>query len=341
MANPFEQLSPIRRLQGWICVLMMLGGLIMMGAGILDYGDSPRLWVVAVGGLLLFAGLIALTFGPLLGAAEATMYEQCEELRRLNRNLSLQLEQLETIAENTRISDAAKALAHRDQELSALRQAIRDNVATMRWEAAFSLVNEMEQRFGYRDEASRVRQELEAERDGAIKTKLGEAIVLVEQHFTSYEWERAAYEIDRLRQIFPDNGQIRALPERMKQLQAEHKESLRTAWEDAVRRNDTDQAIDVLRHLDPYLTPEEGQALRDAARNVFKEKLLQLGVQFRFAVREKRWQDALDTGLELVREFPNARMASEVRDTLDVLRERARVSAEADAAGQARMSALD
>lgn len=336
MANPFEQLSPIRRLQGWICVLMILGGLIMIGAGILDYGDSTRLWVVAVGGLLLFAGLIALTFGPLLGAAEATMYEQCEELRRLNRNLAQQLEKLDAIAENTRISDAAKALAHRDQELEALRQAIRDNVCATRWEAAFSLVNEMEQRFGYREEASNLRCELEEERCGAIKDKLGEAIVLVEQHFASYEWERATHEINRLRQIFPDNEQILSLPERMQQLQAEHKASLKKAWQDAVGRNDTDQAIDVLRHLDPYLTAEEGQALRDAARNVFKDKLLQLGVQFRFAVKEKRWPDALSTGLELVREFPNARMASEVRDTLDVLRERARIAAEADAAGQAR-----
>jgi hypothetical protein len=55
---------------------------------------------------------------------------------------------------------------------------------------------------------------------------------------------------------------------------------------------------------------------------VFKEKLLQLGVQFRFAVNEKRWQDALSVGLELVGSFPNARMANEVREALDVIRQR-------------------
>jgi len=41
-------------------------------------------------------------------------------------------------------------------------------------------------------------------------------------------------------------------------------------------------------------------------------------------VTERRWQDALTTGLELIREFPNARMANEVREVLDTLRERAR-----------------
>jgi hypothetical protein len=36
----------------------------------------------------------------------------------------------------------------------------------------------------------------------------------------------------------------------------------------------------------------------------------------------------LDAGLEIVREFPNARMAREVREMLDVLRERARPPAQ-------------
>ena len=47
-------------------------------------------------------------------------------------------------------------------------------------------------------------------------------------------------------------------------------------------------------------------------------------MQFRFAVSERRWQDALDIGLELIRDFPNARMANEVREVMDTLRERAR-----------------
>jgi hypothetical protein len=69
------------------------------------------------------------------------------------------------------------------------------------------------------------------------------------------------------------------------------------------------------------------EAIQSTARTVFKEKLLQLGVQFRFAVQGKRWQDAVDIGLELIREFPNARMAHEVRERIETLRERARAAA--------------
>ena len=96
------------------------------------------------------------------------------------------------------------------------------------------------------------------------------------------------------------------------------------AWEEATQRSDTDHAIEILRELDQYLSPAEAHALQSSARHVFKEKLLQLGVQFRFAVNEKRWADALSTGLVLVRDFPNARMTNEVREALDTLRERAR-----------------
>jgi hypothetical protein len=118
------------------------------------------------------------------------------------------------------------------------------------------------------------------------------------------------------------------LIEQKQTLREKHKEELKAAWDEAVRRNDVDGAIDVLKGLDQYLTAAEAQALQDSARHVFKEKLLQLGVQFRFAVNEKRWQDALATGLELVREFPNSRMAIEVREALDTLRDRARPQGE-------------
>ena len=84
-----------------------------------------------------------------------------------------------------------------------------------------------------------------------------------------------------------------------------------------------------LKELDQYLSPAEAKALQASARDVFKDKLLQLGVQFRFAVTEKRWHDALTIGMEIIHDFPNARMAGEVREALDTLRQRARQPASA------------
>ena len=53
---------------------------------------------------------------------------------------------------------------------------------------------------------------------------------------------------------------------------------------------------DVDAALEVALTPAEAQSLRDSARDVFKARLLNLGVQFSLAVQESRWRDALEVG---------------------------------------------
>ena len=226
--------------------------------------------------------------------------------------------------ERTRLSDAAKSLAHRDRDIEALRQAIAEDIQRGRWEAALNLADEIETRFGYKEEADSIREELDTAKDQAIQAKLAQAIEKIEADFQGHNWEHAEIEIDRLKVVLPGNARVAGLADRMNSLKEQHKQELRQAWDEAVRRSDTDLAIDILRELDQHLSSAEAHELQASARDVFKEKLLQLGVQFRFAVTEKRWQDALTSGLELIRDFPNARMATEVREVLDTLRERAK-----------------
>jgi tetratricopeptide (TPR) repeat protein len=314
----------------------MIGAAVMMGLGIIGYGASPGVWMVAVGGIMLFSAIWLMTVTPLLLKMESNLARQLDEFRDLNKVVAKHSAMLEAIAENTRLSDAAKSLARRDQELDALREAIRDDIRKERWEAALTLIDEMERRFGYKEEADRVREELDDARNDRIQAKLSEAVEMIESHFHSHEWDRAQREIDRLMNALPDDSRVLSLQDRIKALRDQHKQELKAAWDDAVRRNDTDHAIDVLKELDQYLSPAEAQSLQTSARNVFKEKLLQIGIQFRFAVTERRWQDALNTGLELIRDFPNARMANEVREVLDTLRERARQVSEAQPADSGR-----
>jgi hypothetical protein len=323
----------------WLQVLVFLCAIVgagaLIGLGMLGYGSSASVWLGSAGALILFLAIIILTITTVLLKIEGTTYRQLNELRDLNEQLARQMAKLELIAENTRISDAAKSLAHRNEELEALRQAIRDDIRNEQWDAGFSMVNEMERRYGYRDEAHSLREELERARAEGIEGKLAAAIAMIEDHFTRKEWERANSEIDRLKRLLPDDPRVTSLVDRMSQLRQKHKQELLRAWDEAVRRSDTDHAIEVLKELDQYLSPREAEDLKAVARTVFKEKLLRIGVQFRFAVKGKRWKDALDIGLELVQEFPNARMAREVSDMLDLLRERARQNAESAAAPSA------
>ena len=80
-----------------------------------------------------------------------------------------------------------------------------------------------------------------------------------------------------------------------------------------------------------YLTPNEGLALQESASGVFRTKLHNLGVQFSLAVTEKQWDIALEAGRQIVLDFPNSKMAQEIRGKMDILRQRAHSSKPAQA----------
>jgi hypothetical protein len=68
--------------------------------------------------------------------------------------------------------------------------------------------------------------------------------------------------------------------------------------------------------------------LQEAATEVFKNKLHNLGVRFSLAVSDKQWNEALQTGHEIIKSFPNSRMADEIRQKLITLRNLAKNKAE-------------
>ncbi len=317
----FSQLRWLSILAGVFAILM---GCVLIVCGYVGVESYSRGWLLAAGGFTLFVGVMLMSFLALVVKIESTVSRQLSELRRLKEAVQQAVPTLDAIAENTRISDAAKSLAHRDGEIEAMRTAIRADIGNDRWESGVNLIEELRRRFGYTAEADAMQKELDEARGQAIQARLGKAIESIEALFKAHDWERADSEIDRLQHVLPNNQQINDLFDRMAELKDAHKEELKSAWSEAVRRSDTDRAIEVLRELDQYLSSAEAHALQASARDVFKEKLLQLGVQFRFAVTEKRWQDALNAGLELVKSFPNARMANEVREALDVIRQRVR-----------------
>lgn len=331
MSNGPGRFSQLRWLQTIAAVLGLIGGGALIGLGLTGYAENAQAWMIAAGGFVIFLVVIVMTVAPLLIKIEATQSRLLGEIRDLNDAVSNESRKLEAIVENTRISDAAKSLARRDEELEALRAAIRNDIRTERWAAALSLIDEIEQRFGFAEEAEQLREEVDDARSDRIQNKLTEAIEIVEGYFARYEWDRAKAEIERLTRALPNDQRAASMFDRMKELREKHKRELLVDWEEAVRRADTDHAIEVLKELDMYLTPQEAQNLADAARSVFKEKLIQLGIQFRFAVKERRWNDALDIGIEIMRDYPNSKMASEVREAMDRLRELAEARAEREA----------
>jgi len=310
------------------CVLPILGGAALAALGIYrvslaDSGELDGVWLFAAGVAGVFVGLIVGALVSLVVKIESNTQRQHTELLDIHERMNRWETTLDTIAESVGLSDASKSIAHREQELAALRGSIRADIRVHNWDMAAYLVGEMENRFGCEDEASRLRQELDDERANVFRRRLAQAIAHIQELFSSHNWVVALQEIDRLSHVLPDEPRVVGLKDALQRNRDEHKRKLLDDWAESLRRDDIDGGIEVLKELDQYLTQEESASIESSARDVFKRKLLQLRFRFQYAVTERRWSDALEVGAQIMSEYPNARMASEIEESLPALRQRA------------------
>jgi hypothetical protein len=237
--------------------------------------------------------------------------------------LDTQRLQLEKIRETASLSDAAKQVAFRAQDLAALRAAIREDMDKGDFEAAMMLANEMERRFGYAQEADRFRDQITTTSRAAIDARVRETSDHVEMLLSKFEWDDATRETERLQRQFPTHAEVRKLTERIQSAKDSHKRELLKNWKDAIARDDIEASVSLLKQLDQYLSPSEAEAYKEAARDVFRKRLQQLQVQFALHVHDKNWGEALRIGQQITDEFPNTRTAAEVRERLPILQKNA------------------
>ncbi len=259
----------------------------------------------------------------LLLKVEGNSFRSYGVLRDLHLESERQSQSLSALAENAQLSDFVRAVTHRARERTALRLAINEEIIRGDWEAAYALVELLESRHGYRNEAMRLRKELDESRSRESVDRVHEAAARARDLMTAHNWDQARREMDRLVAANPDHPEVRVLPEHFARLRNDHKRRLLKEWDESVQRNEVDRGIDILKQLDQYLTSSEAAALQESARGVFRAKLHNLGVQFSLAVAEQNWREAHRVGRQIAEEFPNSRMASEVRDRLHVLAKRA------------------
>jgi hypothetical protein len=234
---------------------------------------------------------------------------------------------LQTIADRLLISDAAKRIAYREKDRQALRQAIREDISKGDFEAALVLVNEMSGTYGYREEAENFRDQILKARAADQDRKFTDAIKNLQDLIKRHEWDiayREAAKIERLFTEHPGAGAgARNLQRQVIEARDQHKHDLEREFLAAAERDDVDRAMELLKVLDKYLTGEEAEPLRETARGVIGKKRDNLGVQFKLAVHDREWTTAVRIGEQIIKEFPNTKMADEVRSRLDLLRDRA------------------
>jgi outer membrane protein assembly factor BamD (BamD/ComL family) len=308
----------------WVYVIALVISLCIIGAGIHAVHQYNTFAILGVG----FAGLIAvLVTWPLAAQLRRFHEASCGQAEQALRSINERFEEfsimINLISEQQLLSDRAKAVAFREKDSDALRRAIQDEMLKQNWEVAASLANEMETAFGYKQEADRLRLEIEDRHQEVIRKQVNDAIAVIDRHIRAETWDEAIKEAQKTARLYSSNPQAVMLPQEVENRRQAHKKQLIDAWNDAVTRHDVDGAIEILKRLDLYLTPTEAEAYQETARSIFKEKIGILRTQFSVAVQDHKWTEALRLGEQITADFPNSQMAKEVREMIPTLKARA------------------
>lgn len=136
-------------------------------------------------------------------------------------------------------------------------------------------------------------------------------------------WAAAFQHAAAVRAISPDPATAAHLEQRVEAARHEHRHALEQRFLEAGERDDVETAMATLKELDKYMTREEAERLSREAQRVIQRHRERLTATFQAAVQERRWSDAARVGNAIMAEYPNTRMAEEVRSMIEVIRTRA------------------
>ena len=307
-----------------VFVLMMAAALVVLGIGVYLAGVGKGMVLLSDGifAVLLVGVTWAINSGITAWKCSAEG-ERAAALKSVDGRLQHIAELLTTMGQQGLLSDRAKSVAYRSKDRQALRDAIREEMNVKDWDAALVLANDMEREFGYVQEAAALRAEINNNRADVIRRQVGEAIGAVDQYVLAEQWTQAVREAERIMQVFPNEAQVQALPGVIETRRQQHKKSLRDAMDAAASRHDPDAAFEILRRLDPYLTPAEAAGMQEMVRGLLKDRINNFKDQFIRATHEGNNVEAVRIGEIVMSEHPNSRLALEIRDVMETLRGRA------------------
>jgi len=250
-----------------------------------------------------------------------TLKDNSAKLEQVAQSLSDITEGLSEISRSSRLSESTKAIAFRDTERDSLKEAVLIKLDQHDFEAADELIDEIAQHHEHSDLATDLRKIAELKQKASHNDRIEEYVRQIEALLCDYQWSKASVRIEGLINAYPGSERALGLRGRLHTCKEKHKRELLSTWDAAVKREDTDKGLQTLKELDAYLTPNEALALKEAAKDVFRNKLHILGVQFSMAVADKDWNVALGVGEHIIADFPNSRMAEEIKTKMEVLKQ--------------------
>jgi hypothetical protein len=243
-----------------------------------------------------------------------------DELAALSRAIA-------QMSEQSALSDDARRVLNRKRERELLRAAIDEDIAVEDWDAAMVLVKELAERFGYRSDAEEFRQRIEQARYETVQRKVNEAVSRLDGLIGARRWDQATVEAARIGRLYPDSPKVEGLRHRVEHARQLYKSDLERRFLVAAGEDRIDEAMNLLKELDAYLTESEAGPYREMARGVIGKARDNLGAQFKLSLQDRDWPRAAAIAQQIIDQFPNSRMADECRAMLDSIRARARETA--------------
>jgi tetratricopeptide (TPR) repeat protein len=241
---------------------------------------------------------------------------------KIESNIEHMSRSLDQFTQEGGLSESARRVIHRREEREILRRAIEQDIQSQDWDAAMVLVKELAERFGYRHDAEEFRARIERVRAQTTDLRVVDALTRLDELIRGRNWTEAYAEAARVQRLYPDSHRVHALRERVDEARAIYRKELERGFLIAAERERVEEAMELLKELDQYLTPTEAEPYKEVARGVIGKLKENLGVRFKLTVQDQRWEEAIAVGERITSEFPNTRMAAEVRELMPKLRER-------------------
>lgn len=308
--------SPPRPNHLWMLITVLLYTIAAIAAVI-----AAQKGHIEVGGIGLIAILatapIALMMAndranPNMKARLATA-SQADEMIRLVR----------AINDRAALSDDARRVLGRTSEREMLMQEIENATTRQDWAAAGVLARELADRAGFPEDADRLRRKIETARVTAREASVKEEISYLDGLILQRRWDVAFADAARISRLYPDSPVAGDLARRVDYARAQVKEDLQSKFLEAAKNDRATDAMEILRDLDQYLSEAEAEPLREAARQVIGRVRDNLGADFKRCLQDKQFRRAAEIGERIMAEFPNTRMAEEIRGVIDGVREKA------------------
>jgi hypothetical protein len=273
------------------------------------------------GGPLLTGGMIFASIGW-AGAALSISLSKNGTLARTSFH-ETEAPPWEALMEALQLSENAKRVLFRDRELDLLRRTIQDDMASGDVHAALMLCDQMGAEFGAVQEAenlrSQIQQALHKQHQAQIKQELTLLDHLLEQH----KWVEAYQYAAKMRRLYPETPLLHGIEQHIADARVQYRHTLEAKFVEAAEKNNVEAAMQLLKELDRYLTPDEARRFMDTADGVITKYRDTLGTRFKMAVSDRRWTEAIGFGDAITSQFPNTTMAKEVRELLDTIQSRA------------------